>query len=114
MAISHRARRALQWTGLVLAGLVVCVLLTLALLDWNSLKGPIERFASEHSGRQVSIGGNLNVHVWSWTPTVDVERLTLGNPPWEPQRPMAQIEKLHVELKLLPLLKGDVILPRVQ
>jgi uncharacterized protein involved in outer membrane biogenesis len=43
-----------------------------------------------------------------------VEGITLGNPPWEAQRPMARVEKVHAELKLLPLFVGDVILPRVQ
>ncbi len=113
MSLSPRARTTLRWTGIVFGVLVAAILLTLALVDWNSLEGPIERFASEKSGRVVRIG-NLDVDVWTWTPKVTVERLTLGNPPWEAAKPMAQIEKLHVQLKLLPLLKGDVILPRVE
>jgi uncharacterized protein involved in outer membrane biogenesis len=62
----------------------------------------------------VKIAGDIEVHPWSWTPTVSVSGLTLGNPPWEAARPMAQIDRLMVQIKLLPLLKGDVILPRVQ
>jgi uncharacterized protein involved in outer membrane biogenesis len=82
-------------------------------MDWNLFKHPIERVASAKSGRTVTIAGDLNVHIWSWTPTVTVNGLTLGNPPWETKRPMAKIERLEIRLKLLPLLKGDVILPRV-
>jgi uncharacterized protein involved in outer membrane biogenesis len=114
MPLSRRARRIFTWTGVVVATLIVGILLTLAFMDWNALKGPIERFASARSGRTVSIGGDLAVQVWSWTPKVTVERITLGNPPWEAKRPMARIEKLHAELQLLSLLKGDVVLPRVQ
>ena len=113
MSLSPRTRTTLRWTGIVFGVLVAAIVLTLALLDWNTLRGPIERFASAKSGREVRIG-NLDVDVWTWTPKVTVERLTLGNPPWEAAKPMAQIEKLHVQLKLLPLLKGDVILPRVE
>jgi AsmA family protein len=106
-------RKTLRWTAISLGGLVVIALLALALMDWNLFKHPIERVASAKFGRTVTIGGDLNVHIWSSTPTVTVNRLTLGNPPWEANRPMAKIERLEIRLKLLPLLKGDVILPRV-
>ncbi len=109
MTLSPRARTTLRWTGIGLGVGVAAILLTLALVDWNSLKGPIERFATAKSGRTVRIAGNLDVDVWTWTPKVTVEGLTLGNPPWEPAKPMAQIEKLHVQLALLPLLKGDIV-----
>src|SRR6266702_7038554 len=105
-------RKTLCWTAISLGGLAVIVLLALALMDWNLFKHPIERVASEKFGRAVTIGGDLNVHIWSWTPTVTVNQLTLGNPPWEINRPMAKIEQLEIRLKLLPLLKGEVILPR--
>ncbi|MGH8137551.1 MAG: AsmA family protein [Steroidobacteraceae bacterium] len=90
------------------------VLLVLVFMDWNLLKHPIERIASAKSGRTVRIAGDLNVRIWSWTPTVTLNGLTVGNPPWEADRPMLQVERLQVQLKLLPLLKGDVILPRVE
>lgn len=106
-------RRTLRWTGLTVAGLVVVVVLVLAFMDWNLLKHPIERMASAKSGRTVTIAGDLKVHIWSWTPTITLNGLTVGNPPWEAKRPMARIERLEIHLKLLPLLKGDVILPRV-
>ncbi|MFL6600375.1 MAG: AsmA family protein [Steroidobacteraceae bacterium] len=106
-------KKALRWTAIGLGGLVVVMLLALAFMDWNLFKHPIERVASAKSGRTVTIGGDLKVYIWSWTPTVTVNRLVLGNPPWEANRPMASIERLEIRLKLLPLLKGDVILPRV-
>jgi len=91
------------------------LLLTLAFVDWNRLKGPLERIASERSGRRITIGGPLDVHLWSPTAHVTLSALTIGNPPWDAgERPMVRIEKLHAQLKWLPLLKGDVILPRVE
>jgi len=114
MPLSARWRSTLRWTGIALASLIVVLLLTLALIDWNHLERPIERFASRRSGRVVSIGGALQVHIWSWTPKFSVEGLTVGSPPWETGRPMVQVDRLQVQLKLLPLLKGDVILPRVE
>ena len=111
--MTPKFRKSLRWTGISVGGLVLVVVLVLAFMDWNLLKHPIERIASAKSGRTVTIAGNLDVHIWSWTPTVTLNGLTLGNPPWEADRPMAKIERLEIHLKLLPLLKGDVILPRV-
>lgn len=113
MNVSRRTRRVLAWTGITLGVLIGAVLLAVALIDWNAMKGPIERMASARSGRTVKIA-SLDVRPWSWTPSVSISGLTIGNPPWEAAKPMAQIERLQVQLKLLPLLKGDVILPRVE
>jgi AsmA family protein len=113
MNLSRRTRHVLAWTGVTLGVLIGAVLLALVLIDWNAMKGPIERMATARSGRQVKIAGNIDVRPWSWTPSVTVSGLTLGNPPWEAAKPMVQVERVEVQLKLLPLLKGDVILPRV-
>jgi uncharacterized protein involved in outer membrane biogenesis len=114
MNLSRRARHILAWTGVTLGVLIGALLLALVLMDWNAMKGAIERMASARSGRTVRIAGDIDVRPWSWTPSIAVSGLTVGNPPWERSRPMAQIERLQVQIKLLPLLKGDVILPRVQ
>lgn len=114
MALSPKTRSVLRWTGIVLGSVVVVVLLVLAFIDWNVLKRPIERMASASSGREVKIAGRLDVDIWSWTPKMFLEGLTVGNPTWEKGPPMLRIERLNVQLKLLPLLKGDVILPRVE
>ncbi len=103
----------MRWTGIALGGLVLVLLLVLAFMDWNLLKHPIERTVGAKFGRTVTIAGDLKVHIWSATPTVNVTGLTLGNPPWEANRPMAKIERLEIQLKLLPLLEGEVVLPRV-
>ena len=108
------ARAALRWTAITLGALILILVLAVSLLDWNLLKHPIERIASAHSGRTVRIGGDLKVSIWSRHPTVIVNKLTVGNPPWESGPPMLQLEKLQLQLELLPLLKGDVILPRVE
>ncbi len=92
MALSSKSRAALKWTGIGLAAFVVLVLLILASVDWNRLKGPIERMASARSGRVVKIEGALDVHIWSLTPKATIEGLVVGNPPWEAKRPMLRID----------------------
>jgi uncharacterized protein involved in outer membrane biogenesis len=111
--VNPTLKKRLKWSGIGVAGLGLVVVLALTLMDWNLLKHPLERVASAKSGRSVSIAGDLQVHIWSWTPTVTLNGLTLGNPPWEANRPMAKIQRLEIHLKLLSLLEGEVILPRV-
>src|ERR1700761_4945147 len=106
-------RKALRWTGVSLAGLLVVLILVVVFFDWNRLKHPVERIASEKLGRPVTIDGDLQVHPWSWAPTIVLNRLTVGNPPWETEPHMAQVERLEIQVKLMPLFAGRVILPRI-
>src|SRR5260221_2853989 len=91
--VNTAVRKTLRVTAIVLGSLIVIVLVALALFDWNTLKHPIERIASAKTGRTISIGGKLQGHILSWTPTVIVHGLTLGNPPWESASPMANVDR---------------------
>lgn len=103
----------LRWTLGVLAALVVAIVLFLAFFDWNMLRGPIAREASAMSGRPVRIDGNLKVRLLSWTPTVRVERLWIGDPAWMKDGALAQVGSLTVSIRAPPLLIGRVELPLV-
>jgi uncharacterized protein involved in outer membrane biogenesis len=105
-----RARAALKWTGIVAGALAVALLLMLLLVDW---RGPIERFASARLDRPVTIEGALDVQPWSLAPALVAEGVTVGNPEWADEPGMGTIERLTVRLRLLPLLRGDVILDDV-
>ncbi len=103
--------RWMKWTGGTVAVLVAAIALFLAWFDWNMLRGPIARYASERTGRAVRIDGNLRVRLLTWTPTATVEGLKVGNPAWAPRGDMAQIESATASVDLIPLLHGDVQLP---
>jgi AsmA family protein len=105
--------RILGWIGSGLAVLVVLLLLALSVIDLNVLKRPIERIASARSGRSVRIGGRLEDHVWSRAPGVTINELTVGNPPWESARPMLQVRRLQVRVRLLPLLAGRIVIEQL-
>lgn len=105
--------RVLRIVGIV-AGVLVLFILVLAFMDWNLLRGPIARSASAHLGRPVRIDGNLDVHLFSWTPSVSVSGLDIGNPKWAGPGPMARAERITIQVRLLPLFKGSVVLPLVR
>lgn len=60
--------------------LVATLLLFLTFADWNALRGPISRFASAATGREISIQGDLDVDPWRLNPRIRVEGLHIGNP----------------------------------
>jgi uncharacterized protein involved in outer membrane biogenesis len=112
--VAKPSRKALAWTGGILALLVVAVVAFLLWFDWNYLRGPISRFASARTGREVAIEGDLNVKLLSLEPHATVERIRIGNPAWAGPGRTAEIEKLYVQIKVLPLLKGDLVVQRLE
>jgi uncharacterized protein involved in outer membrane biogenesis len=113
MAMTPRHRRIFLYVTLGVAGLFTVLILALAFMDWDLLRGPLARTASAHSGRTVTIDGHLRVHLFSRTPNASIEGLRVANPPWEAQRPLLQLQKLEVQVDLRALLRGHLVLRRV-
>jgi len=96
--------------------LTVAVIIFLVIFDWNWLRGPIGRIASAQLDRKVEIVGDLRVHPWSFSPKVEALDVRVAQPAWalkaDPKLPpMAKVQRLAVQFKLLPLFRGQVILP---
>ena len=111
---ARRHRRGLAWSGGILAVITVAFVLFLAFFDWNYLRGPISRFASMKTGREVAILGDLDVNALSLQPSATVRKIRIGNPSWAGKGPMAEVEKLEVQIKVLPLLRGQLVLLRLE
>ena len=104
--------RALKWTGGIVAGLIVLLILFVA-FGLNALRGPIERKVSEMTGRELRIDGNLKP-VWSWVyPRFRAEKVTFANPGWASERLMLRADVVEASIELLPLLRGQVYIPEV-
>jgi uncharacterized protein involved in outer membrane biogenesis len=100
--------------------LTVAIVVFLVIFDWNWFRGPLGRFASARLDREVVITGDLRVHPWSFSPKVEALGVRIAQPDWAAKAdpkgspagtPMAKVDRIAVQIKLLPLLKGDVILP---
>lgn len=108
---THRKTR---WAGIVFGALVLLIALFLILFDWNYFKPTLARLISEKTGRPTRIEGNLKVHVWSWNPSAEVDGLTLNNPSWATRNVMFHADRLIVTVSLGRLLRGQLVLPRVE
>jgi uncharacterized protein involved in outer membrane biogenesis len=102
----HR-REALFLLGLLL-------LLIVLLFDWNWFKGPVERRVEAATGREFSIGGDLDVDWVDWRPTVIGHQVVLGNADWAAAPEMFRAERAEIGLSLWPLFRGRVHLPAVR
>lgn len=95
------------WAGGVFGVLVVGLVLFVTFADWNALKGPIGRFASAATGREIVIRGDLDVDPWSFTPDFHVSDLYIGNPRHYADRgAFAVVRDANASVRLFPLLIG--------
>jgi uncharacterized protein involved in outer membrane biogenesis len=97
-----------------MAVLLVALAVLLALWDWNWFKGPIERYVHAKTGRQLVIGGNLDVDLGRTT-TVRADALSFSNAPWSKVPTMASADRLEFGVHTWPLLlHRDVEIPDIR
>jgi uncharacterized protein involved in outer membrane biogenesis len=110
-----RRRRLWPWFAGILGPVVLAVAIFLLLFQWNWLRGPLAGAISARIHRPVSIEGDLNVKLGSWTPTVTLNGLVIGNPGWAAPKPFASLTRLTIQAKILPFIFGGKdILPLVE
>src|SRR5688572_25195525 len=106
-------RRVLKWTAGVLGAVVLVMALALVWVDRADLRGPASRLLAQRMGQPVRIA-TLELDVFRRYPRAVATGLELGNPRWAGKAPMARVERVMLEVRLSSLLRGDVVLPRVE
>ncbi|HZZ67958.1 MAG TPA: AsmA family protein [Phenylobacterium sp.] len=107
------SRRALAWTGGIFLTLAIAVAILAAIWDWNWFRGPIASIASGRMHRQVTIAGDLRVHLWSWQPSATADGVHIANPAWASPNPaggadLADIDRIAVKIRLMALFTGHL------
>lgn len=110
-AAARRPGRAEKWAGAVALILVAAVVLFLLLFDWNMLRGPIGRWASAKYDREIALRGDLDVNLFSWTPSAVVRDLKVGGPDWARDRDTADVAEIRASVRLRKLLAGQIEMP---
>ena len=83
-----------KWTASVTLLLILAVVIFLLLFDWNWLRGPIGRWASAEYDREIALRGDLDVNLFSWTPSVIVRDLKFGGPAWAREEDTADVQRM--------------------
>lgn len=107
----RRPGAAEYWAGGLTLALVAAVVLFLILFDWNLLRGPIGRWASSEYDREVQLNGDLDVNLFSWTPSATVRDFRFGGPGWAKEKDTARIARVDASIRLRSLLQGRVEIP---
>jgi len=103
-----------KWTGATILGVILGALFALYFLDWNAMRGPVGRFLSHRTGREIRIDGNLAVKLFTWQPSADAGGVFIGNPKWVGTSQAARAKEFRIEIRLVPLFWGHLVVPLVK
>ncbi|WP_028315618.1 AsmA family protein [Desulfatibacillum aliphaticivorans] len=109
-------RRVIKWTiGIIAALVVLCVggiAYVLSTLDLNQFKADIETNVQNATGRKLNLAGDVELKI-GFSPALTVESVSFANAEWGSQPNLASIDRLEVQVAVLPLLRGAVKIKRL-
>jgi uncharacterized protein involved in outer membrane biogenesis len=112
----HRPRRLLRIVLFTIAALVILgiagIAAFVATFDPNSYKPQIVAAVQSATGRELTLNGGIGLSL-SLQPTLEVSDVSFSNPPGFSRPQMATLQRLQVQLALLPLLSRQVRIERL-
>ncbi len=109
--------RALRIIGVVVGVLVVLIIVALlaikAFVDPNQYKDRIAQAVKTRTGRDLALPGAIKLAVCPWI-ALEFGPASLGNPPGFPAQPFAQVQHVAVRVRVLPLLRKQLEIGRVE
>ena len=111
--MTKRKRRALIWVGSVFGIIVIAAVIFFATLDANRAKGYISAAVSKATGRQLTIGGDLQVD-FGWISRLRASQIQFENASWSKYPQMTEVGLLDVQIDVWQLLsKFRLVLPSI-
>jgi uncharacterized protein involved in outer membrane biogenesis len=99
-------------TAAVVIVLLIVVYIIVASYDFNKLKPQIAKAVKDATGRELTLGGNLDLKI-GFHPSLQTQNVAFQNAPWGSQPQMATVKQFEVQVSLLPLISGDIKLKRL-
>ena len=102
------------WAKVLAAIAILALLLALLVIffPWDWLRGPLNRYVSEKTGRHFEITRKLDVKVGRTTRIV-ADGIEFANPEWAQDAQLVKADGAEIEIELLPLLRRRIVLPLV-
>lgn len=91
--------------GALLVGILAALVAVPMVIDWNSYRGVFEEEASRLLGRDVRVGGGVNLRILP-VPFVRFEKLRIADTTSTGGDPLFRAESVTMQLSIAPLLKG--------
>ncbi|CAB3782482.1 hypothetical protein LMG28614_01471 [Paraburkholderia ultramafica] len=122
--IGRRIGKIIAWLLATIAILIVALAIFILAFDWNRARPYINDKVTQAIGRPFAINGDLKVgwqHAvgetgwrgWVPWPRFSAASITVGNPDWTKQPQFATLDEIDFEVKVLPLLAHDIVIPSI-
>jgi uncharacterized protein involved in outer membrane biogenesis len=106
-----------KWILGISAAVFVALLLTVYIIllsyDYNKFKPQIKRIVKEHTGRELTLEGDIKLGIGLY-PTLVVEGVALQNAAWGTRPNMITVKRAEVQVDLLTLLRGNINIERIE
>ena len=103
------------WFKVLAGALLVVVLFALLLVvfPWDLLRGPLNRYVTDRTGRHFEITRKLDVKLGRTT-RILADGIEFANPDWAKDPLLVKAEGAEIQINLLPLLRRHVELPLIE
>ena len=107
--------RIVKWLALLLLALLLVPALLIALFGWNWARAPLQDYTFDKTGRQLVIGGDLEVTGLGWPDLrLRARSVSFSNPSWASERQMFTVEDATFSVDLGQLLRRHLVFPEVR
>src|SRR4051794_28519599 len=107
-----RKRTFVFLVPLIVLAIPLAGVLGLWAIDGNFWRGVVSRHVGSATGRKLEIIGLLTID-WGFSPTITLAGVKLANAPWAATPTMLELERLGLQVRLLPLLAGSLEIDRL-
>jgi hypothetical protein len=122
--IGRRIGKIIAWLLATIAILIAALAIFILAFDWNRARPYINDKVTQAIGRPFAINGDLKVgwqrpvgetswRGWVPWPRFSAANITVGNPDWTQQPQFATLDEIDFEVKVLPLLAHDIVIPAI-
>jgi AsmA family protein len=123
-SLARRIGKIVAWCIAVLAILIAVLVVFILTFDWNRARPWVNEKVSEAIGRQFAIEGDLKVgwrhpvgetgwRAWVPWPRFSAANITIANPDWTKQPHFAKLDEIDFQVKVLPLIAHDIVIPAI-
>ncbi|MFM0279268.1 AsmA family protein [Paraburkholderia sediminicola] len=122
--IGRRVGKIIAWLVAIIVILIAALSIFILTFDWNRARPYINDKVTQAIGRPFAINGDLKVgwqhpvgetgwRGWVPWPRFSAANITVGNPDWSKEPHFATLDEIDFEVKVLPLLAHDIVIPAI-
>lgn len=92
----------------------ISIALWILIVGWNWARAPLQNMVADKTGRQLVIGGDLDVKLGWPAPHIIAKSVTFSNPVWAKKKQMLTADEVEFSVDLLKLFRSELVFPEVR